>query len=86
MDAQFSEFFVSRWRKYFADAELPIAYFYTDQVRDEDLAETVNEHRCLIANLNRVRQGFTFVYRAKMAGCPGGKRYTGFIQKLRPQF
>ena len=86
MDTQFNEFFVSRWWKYFAGAELPITYFYTNQVRDEDLNETVNEHRCLIGNLNRVRQGFTFIYQAKMTGCPGGKRYTGFSQKLRPNF
>jgi len=32
MDAQFIEFFVSRWKKYFAGSELPICYFYTDRV------------------------------------------------------
>jgi hypothetical protein len=84
--AQFSEFFAQRWKKYFAAAELPIGYFYADQVRAEDLHETVNEHRCLIGNLNRVRAGFPFVYDAAMPGCSGGKRYSGFSQKLRPKF
>jgi uncharacterized protein (DUF169 family) len=86
MDAQFSEFFISRWNKYFAEAELPICYFYTDQVREEDLRETTHENRCLIGNLNRVRDGFSFVYDAKTPGCSGGKRYTGFSSKLRPKF
>jgi hypothetical protein len=86
MDAQFAEFFISRWTKYFADAELPICYYYTDQVRAEDMRETVHEHRCLIGNLNRVRDGFSFVYDAGTPGCSGGKRYTGFTQKLRPKF
>jgi uncharacterized protein (DUF169 family) len=86
MDTQFTEFFLSRWKKYFADVELPICYFYTDTVREEDKKETRNEHRCLIANLNRVRNGFSFVYDANTPGCPGGKRYSGFSQELRPKF
>lgn len=86
METQFSEFFLSRWRKYFADVELPICYFYTDSVREEDEKETRNEHRCLIGNLNRVRDGFSFVYDANTLGCSGGKRYSGFSQELRPKF
>jgi Uncharacterised ArCR, COG2043 len=86
MDTQFSDFFVSRWKRYFAGSELPICFFYTDQVRQEDVQATRNEHRCLIGNLNRVRDGFSFVYDATTPGCSGGKRYTGFTQKLRPQF
>jgi len=86
MDAQFVEFFITRWKKYFADVELPIGYFYADQVREEDLRETTHEHRCLIGNLNRVRDGFPFVYGAATPGCSGGKRYSGFSQKLGPKF
>lgn len=33
-----------------------------------------------------MRQGHPFVYAANTPGCPGGKRYTGFTQKLRPHF
>ena len=86
MDTQFAELFVSRWKRYFAGSELPICFYYTDQVRQEDVQETRNDHRCLIGNLNRVREGFPFVYDATTPGCSGGKRYTGFTQKLRPQF
>jgi hypothetical protein len=86
VDTQFAQYFILRWKKYFADAELPTGYFYTDQVREEDRRETTNEHRCLIGNLNRVRAGFPFVYDAKMPGCSGGKRYSGFSQKLGSKF
>jgi hypothetical protein len=86
MDTQFTEFFMGRWKKYFGNVELPICYFYTDQVREEDLKETKNEQRCMIGNLNRVRDGFSCVYDAKTPGCAGGKRYSGFTQKLRPKF
>jgi hypothetical protein len=86
MDAQLVEFFVSRWKQYFADSELPICYFYTDHVRDEDVRESTHAERCLIGNLNRVREGLPFVYDATTPGCAGGKRYTGFTQKLRPKF
>ena len=86
MDPQFAEYFISRWKKYFANAELPIGYFYTDHIREEDQRATTNEHRCLIGNLNRVRDGFPFVYGATTPGCSGGKRYSGFAQKLRPKF
>ena len=86
MDAQFTEFFINRWKKYFADVELPIGYFYTDHVREEDLKETSNENRCLIGNLSRVRAGFAFVYHLKSPGCSGGKRYSGFTKTLRLRF
>src|SRR4030042_1364791 len=83
MDAQFVEYFIGRWEKYFAGSELPICYYYTDQVNESDRAESKMEHRCLIGNLNRVRQGIAFVYDAKIPGCPGGKRYTGIIPVSR---
>ncbi len=86
MDPQFTNHFISQWEKYFGGAELPIGYFYSDQAREEDLGATVAEQRCLIGNLNRVRQGFPFVYQRSTPGCAGGKRYTGFSDKLRPKF
>src|SRR5512136_171902 len=86
MDAQFLLHFVYQWNKYFPQAELPLAYFYTDAVRDEDANISQVMDRCLIGNLTRVRQGFPFVYDVHTPGCSGGKRYTGFNQTLRPKF
>ena len=86
MEKQRRELFLSKWQKYFGKAELPIAYYYANEVLEKDLKDTKNEHRCLICNLNRVREGHAFVYSSKNPGCLGGKRYTGFSQKLRPDF
>ncbi|MGA2490345.1 MAG: DUF169 domain-containing protein [Anaerolineales bacterium] len=86
MDTAFSDFFITRWQKYFPGADLPICYFYTDQVQEEDLKQTVNIDRCLIGNLPRVQDGYSFVYHADTLGCSGGKRYSGFSTELRPNF
>ena len=86
MDTAFSHHFINLWSNYFAGADLPICYFYTDQVCEDDLKETVNLDRCLIGNLERVRDGYSYVYDVHTPGCAGGKRYSGFTNKLRPKF
>lgn len=86
MEKQIRESFLSKWENYFAKAELPVAYYYADEVPEEERQDTRNEHRCLICNLSRVREGHTFVYSSRSPGCLGGKRYTGFSQRLRPNF
>jgi hypothetical protein len=86
MDLKFKELFQLQWKKYFPGAELPISYFYTDEVSEKEVRETKDEHRCLICNLNRVREGYTFIYSSESPGCLGGKRYSGFSQSLRQDF
>lgn len=86
MEKQLKDLFTNRWRKYFAGAALPIAFFYADEASEDDIRDSKSEHRCLICNLNRVRQGHTFVYNSEIPGCPGGQRYAGFSQTLRPNF
>ncbi len=86
MDPAFSTIFLPRWDKYFPGAALPICYFYTDDPLEHDLKDTINQDRCLIGNLQRVQDGHSFVYDAHSPGCIGGKRYSGFSTKLRPNF
>lgn len=86
MDHQFKKYFISRWGKYFASSELPIGYYYSDQVSEEDLEASLVAERCLIGNLTKVREGYPFVYHRNTPGCSGGKRYTGFHDTLRPNF
>jgi hypothetical protein len=78
--------FMRQWEQYFPGVEVPVTYYYTDEVTADEVADTVHEHRCLIGNLNRVRQGHTYVYSGDTPGCSGGKRYSGFSQTLRPNF
>ena len=86
MDMQFAAYFQERWAKYLPGAELPICYYYTDRVAEADQRDSENVERCLIGNLGRVRAGHAFVYAANTPGCAGGKRFTGYVQTLRPNF
>ncbi len=86
MNKQFQKEFQSKWEKYFPGVELPVAYFYADEVTAQDRADSQDEEHCVIASFQRVRQGHTFVYGPDSPGCKGWRRYTGFSQTLRPQF
>jgi hypothetical protein len=86
MDKELQETFITQWKKYFGRARLPFCYYYTDQVQREDVDDTRQDGRCLICNLGRVLAGHTYVYDGNSPGCSGGKRYTGFVQELRPNF
>ncbi len=86
VDQQLKQSFTHQWSKYFNGADLPITYFYTDNPDDVDVQASQTVDRCLIGNLNRVREGLPFVYSVHTQGCSGGKRYTGFSNTLRPHF
>ncbi len=86
MNIQFQQEFQQKWEKYFPGAGLPVAYFYTDEVTQDELADSRDEQNCVVASFRRVREGHTFVYQADSPGCKGWKRYTGFAQSLRPNF
>ena len=86
MQKQLQETFLEKWATYFPGAELPIIYYYTDTLAGEEIADSSNGHRCLIGNLARVRKGHSYVYSARNAKCPGGKRYSGFSQEIQPDF
>jgi hypothetical protein len=75
--------FQELWEKYFKEAELPLAAYYTD---DESVPENNSKNRCLIANLNNVRKGKPLRFSVNSIGCPGGRRYTGFSNTLSKDF
>ncbi len=77
MDEEKRDRFVSQWRKYFGDAELPIVMFYTD----ESAPVAVSRPRsgpCVVEMLSVVRKGKTLCLSAKDRMCGGAKRYLGF--------
>jgi hypothetical protein len=86
MDITFQSDFINKWRQYFGQSRLPICWFYTNTPEKDDLENSANTNRCLIGNLNNVYDGKPLVYQKSTSGCPGGKRYAGFVQKLRPDF
>jgi hypothetical protein len=71
IEKQLKQLFMNQWEKYFTGAELPITFFYTHEAAADDIMESKNEHRCLICNLNRVREGHTFVFNSESPGCIG---------------
>lgn len=86
MDMEYRDGFAARWREYFGAAELPICFYYSDERPPGGAGADPAKGRCLIENISRVRDGHSYVYDASAAGCPGGKRYAGFRNSLRPGF
>ena len=85
MDLDLKERFASRWRRYFAGAELPIVFWYTDERDQAEMPRPKGQH-CLICQLAQVRKGTPLQFDAKAVPCGGGKRYLGFTPTLRPGF
>ncbi len=86
MDAKRKEEFVRLWGKYFPGADLPITFYYTDQPPSADLVKPPAGHRCIFADLVKVRTGQSLCFDVRSIGCFGGQRYTGFSDKLMPNF
>jgi uncharacterized protein (DUF169 family) len=83
---EFKDKFLRLWEKYFDGAELPICFFYADEIGDALLVEPPSAHRCVICDLARVRNGESLCFEPDSPGCGGGKRYFGFTQQIAPDF
>lgn len=86
MDTNFKNLFLEKWNKFFPKADLPIIFYYTDELNSEEFTDSRYEHRCLINNLTTVREGTSVYFEVSSIGCMGGRRYLGFSQKLRSNF
>lgn len=86
MNTEKKELFINQWRKYFNNSELPIAFYYSNDNKGLPIVEHPEGHRCLIAQLNKVRKGESLCFNTDSIGCIGGKRYLGFSKTFRPRF
>lgn len=86
METRQKEYFLERWKKYFGGAELPIACWYTDDEGSAERAEPPKDHRCFLADLNRIRRGASLRFDLETIGCGGGRRYLGFTESVMPNF
>ncbi len=86
MTTELKQLFGERWNKYFKETPLPIVFCYADAFQDAEYIETSAGHRCVIADLARVRKGTSIAFDAHSIGCSGGKRYFGFSSKIRSNF
>lgn len=86
MDAGLQAGFIELWQRYFPNAELPIAFFYTDDPGSVELAPPSEKHRCMVCDLSKVRRGKPLCFDKAGAVCAGAKRYLGFSREIMPNF
>ena len=86
MDAAVKEKFLTLWKKYFNNAELPITFCYTDEEGHAEAVKPGSVPRCVIGALIKVRDGQSLAFDVDAVGCAGGKRYLGFAENLMPDF
>lgn len=78
--------FMSRWAQYFPGADLPIAFFYSDDGAGAEPAPMPAGHGCFLAQLGAVLRGRALCFDVDRIACPGGKRYTGFSRTTMAGF
>ncbi len=86
MDMAIKDTFSLLRRKYFNNAELPISFYYTNEEGHAEKVKRGSGLTCLIGALSEVRSGRALCFDADSIGCPGGRRYAGFADKLMPNF
>jgi len=86
MDTEINEKFLGLWERYFDGAELPIVFYYADEAGAVEVVEPCSGHRCIMADLSKVRAGRCLCFKAESIGCLGGKRYLGFTDEVMPDF
>jgi uncharacterized protein (DUF169 family) len=86
MDMTFKEKFLTLWKKYFNNADLPITFYYTDKPANAEASKAGSEPRCVIGALVNVQKGESLAFDVDSVGCPGGRRYLGFAGDLMPDF
>lgn len=86
MDMIEKETFIRLWQKYFHNTELPVVFYYTDDENRAPKVKAPAEHRCIIADIARVRKGRSLSFDIESVSCFGGKRYLGFSEAIRPHF
>ena len=75
MEKSIRDGFMTKWKKYFNGAELPITFYYTDETGRAGMAPRSTGHRCIIADLSQVRGGKPVCFDVDTIGCMGGKRF-----------
>lgn len=86
MDSNRKAEFLRLWEEYFPGAELPITFQYAEEPGTAERARPAAGHRCIFADLARVRAGKSVCFDAGSIGCFGGKRFAGFDATPMPNF
>jgi uncharacterized protein (DUF169 family) len=86
MDIELRDRFLTVWKKYFNNAELPITFYYSDEEPDAKPAKNEHTSNCIFSALIKVRAGESLYFDTDSVKCFGGMRYLGFSSKIRPDF
>jgi uncharacterized protein (DUF169 family) len=78
--------FIALWKKYFNQAELPVTFFYSQKEEKTELVKPGSAARCIIGAMTEVRNGRSMKFNVDSIGCPGGRKYLGFSESIRPNF
>ena len=63
MNMNIKKLFLENWKKYFNNAELPITFYYSNEIYDAELVPPPSGHRCVIGDLIKVRKGGVIMFR-----------------------
>jgi len=86
LEEAFRDRFISLWSKYFGDAGLPMAIFFSDDDPPDGLTGT-KDGQCIIELLPLVKRGQTLCFSAESHICGGARRYLGFADgAIMPDF
>jgi uncharacterized protein (DUF169 family) len=86
MDLQLKEHFISQWKKYFNNTDLPITFYFSEGTGNADKAKRPEGRSCLICELAKIRNGKSIYYTVDEIACGGAKRYLGYTDSIRPNF
>jgi uncharacterized protein (DUF169 family) len=86
MDMVIKKKFLTLWKKYFNDSELPLTFYYADKPTGKELIQSSIGHRCIITDLSKARGGNSISFNADSISCFGGKKYLGYATEIRPDF
>ena len=86
MDIVERDKFLTLWKKYFNNAELPITFYYTDQHNRTKPDKPGVLPSCIITAMASVRAGQTLYVDSESVKCFGGRRYLGFSKEIKPDF
>ncbi|MCF8331238.1 MAG: DUF169 domain-containing protein [Bacteroidales bacterium] len=86
MDIKLKDNLIKKWHRYFPGAELPLVFFYQKVPSGIPFAEIPKGHRCIFADINRVRNGHSLAFNKENIGCGGGQKYAGYRSGMAPNF
>jgi len=86
MDREFKDKFTKLWSRFFDGADLPVAFFYSNDEGKGTRLKPPSGHRCVVADLMKALRGKHIRLDAETIGCDGGRRYFGFAEAVRPHF